>query len=44
MYNSYVGDSRRVGLTFTWKFGKTTVEKERQRATGTKDIESRLKN
>jgi hypothetical protein len=44
MYNSYVGDSRRVGLTFTWKFGKTTVERERQRATGTRDVESRLKN
>lgn len=44
MYNSYIGDSRRVGLTFTWKFGKTTVERERQRTTGTKDIESRLKN
>lgn len=43
-YNSYLGDSRRVGLTFTWKFGKPTVEKVRERTTGTKTEESRLKN
>src|SRR5690606_17037379 len=43
MYNWYRGDSRRVGLTFTWKFGKTTVEKQRDRATGAGDEENRLK-
>jgi iron complex outermembrane receptor protein len=42
--NSYLGDSRRVGLTFTWKFGKATVEKARERTTGTKMEENRLKN
>lgn len=44
MNYSSLSDSRRVGLTFTWKFGKTTVEKAGERTTGTKDVESRLKN
>lgn len=44
MNYSSLSDSRRVGLTFTWKFGKTTVEKASERTTGTRDVESRLKN
>lgn len=44
MNYSSLSDSRRVGLTFTWKFGKTTVEKASERTTGTRDVESRIKN
>ena len=44
MNYSSLSDSRRVGLSFIWKFGKTTVEKAAERTTGTRDVESRLKN
>ncbi|KAA2245720.1 TonB-dependent receptor [Chitinophaga agrisoli] len=44
MYNWYRGDKRRIGISFTWKFGKSSVEKERARTTGTQAEQSRLKN
>ncbi len=44
MSNWYRGDRRRIAISFTWKFGKTTVEKERARNTGAQIEQSRLKN